>query len=205
VLEHGRRWSPLSSKTDAHKAAAIVAAAGGKLLGRIRLQKLAYLLELVGLGEGFHFHHKHYGPYCEELALAVRDATLIGLLHEEEQAASWGGTYSVFTTQLTEADATRLELAQVAVANVTEQVRARLHDKVPCFSGSIQRDYTPGTGWRVWGLNGGRSTECDANTARGSSVYEPEVRAAIADIPPPDCAMGVTVTGDADSDRDRAL
>ena len=64
-------------KRDTDKVVAIVRDAGGTIVGRTRLQKTAYLLELAGLGEGFHFSYRHYGPYSEELASAVRDANAL--------------------------------------------------------------------------------------------------------------------------------
>lgn len=103
-----------SSKTDAHKAAAIVAATGGKLVGRTRMQKLAYLFEQTGLGEGFQFTYRHYGPYSEDLALATQNAEHLGLLVETERPATWGGTYSVFTTTQEEPDPVRKAFAEVA-------------------------------------------------------------------------------------------
>jgi uncharacterized protein len=50
-------------KRDSQKAADIIADAGGKVIGRTRLQKLAYLLELADLGEGFQFQYRHYGAF----------------------------------------------------------------------------------------------------------------------------------------------
>jgi hypothetical protein len=85
-------------KHDTAKITAIVRDAGGRIVGRTRLQKIGYLLELTGLGEGFSFEYRHYGPYSEELASAARDANALGLLSEEEYPATWGGLYSVFTT-----------------------------------------------------------------------------------------------------------
>jgi hypothetical protein len=84
-------------KKDIEKAADIIRDAGGKVVGRTRLQKIAYLLELTGLGEGFEFEYKHYGPYSEQLANAVAIATVTRLISEEERSTTWGGTYSVFT------------------------------------------------------------------------------------------------------------
>ena len=39
--------------------AAILSAAGGRMIGRVRLQKTAYLLERLGLGSKFGFDY-HY-------------------------------------------------------------------------------------------------------------------------------------------------
>ncbi len=84
-------------KSDMDRVADIIRAAGGKIVGRTRLQKVAYLLELAGLGYGFRFEYRHYGPYSEELSLASRNAALLELLTEEEHPTSWGGSYSIFT------------------------------------------------------------------------------------------------------------
>lgn len=81
---------------DYHIAARVVRDAGGRVVGRTRLQKIAYLLELAGVGEGLPFQYRHYGPYSESLTQAVKLADLFGLISEEERPASWGGTYSVF-------------------------------------------------------------------------------------------------------------
>lgn len=120
------------SYADAVKVARIVRDAGGRVVGRTRLQKLAYLLSVAGHEGRFSFTYRHYGPYSEELALAVRDANLLSFINETEQVAAWGGTYSTYTlgkepAQLSssprrplasaaaEADAVELELAATAV------------------------------------------------------------------------------------------
>lgn len=120
------------SYVNAMKTAAIVRDAGGRIVGRTRLQKIAYLLSIAGLEDGLTFAYKHYGPYSEELATASRDADLLGLLKETEQQASWGGTYSTYAVLAAEpavnihparrrlaaeaaaADAVELELAATA-------------------------------------------------------------------------------------------
>lgn len=78
------------------RAAEIVRDAGGRIVGRTRLQKIAFLLELAGLGDGFRFEYKHYGPYSEELADAIGVASLFGLVRIDDQPASWGGWYSTY-------------------------------------------------------------------------------------------------------------
>src|SRR5580693_3962979 len=84
-------------KRDFQKVADIVHDAGGEVVGRTRLQKIAYLLELAGLGEGFDFEYRHYGPYSDQLAAATRLAGAFGLIKEEERPTAWGGFYSVYT------------------------------------------------------------------------------------------------------------
>lgn len=104
-----------SDKSAYQKAAEIVRDAGGEIVGRTRLQKVAYLLELAGLGSGFEFEYHHYGPYSENLAYATRVAKAFGLLTENEQTASWGGVYSIFRTP-DSAGAPNPERAQFAAA-----------------------------------------------------------------------------------------
>ena len=87
-----------TKKDDVEKIVDIIRDAGGKLVGRTRLQKTACLLELAGQGEGFHFDYHHYGPYSEELAHAAVLASAMNRIHEEEHRAEWGGRYSVYTS-----------------------------------------------------------------------------------------------------------
>ncbi|MFO0993291.1 MAG: hypothetical protein U1E67_15300 [Hyphomicrobiales bacterium] len=121
----------------AHRAASIVRDAGGHIVGRTKLQKIAYFLEAAGIGSGFNFQYKHYGPYSEKLAAAVQHAAALRLIVETEAVASWGGRYSTFETQLpldpashparvqlaqqmVNADAVELELAATALFLASE-------------------------------------------------------------------------------------
>ena len=116
----------------AHRAAAIVRDAGGYIVGRTKLQKIGYFLEAAGVGGGFPFRYKHYGPYSEQLAAAAEHAAALRLIVENESVANWGGQYSTFYTQvpadplahparvrlaheMVNADAVELELAATAV------------------------------------------------------------------------------------------
>lgn len=85
-------------KRERERVAEIVRDAGGRVVGRTRLQKIAYLLELTGQGEGFDFEYRHYGPYSESLSDAIRIAKAFGLIVEEERVANWGGHYSIYCT-----------------------------------------------------------------------------------------------------------
>lgn len=115
----------------AHRAAAIVRDAGGSIVGRTKLQKIGFFLEVTGVGSGFPFRYKHYGPYSEQLAAAAQHAAALRLIVENESVANWGGQYSIFTTQvpsdpsehparaqlaheMVNADAVELELAATA-------------------------------------------------------------------------------------------
>lgn len=78
-------------------AARIVQDAGGELVGRTRLQKIAFLLKLAGFEDDFSFEYRHYGPYSEDLAQAMEIASVLGPIKEDERVADWGGRYSVYT------------------------------------------------------------------------------------------------------------
>ena len=120
------------SYLDAQKAAEIIRDAEGRIVGRTRLQKVGYLLYVAGLEDRFHYTYRHFGPYSEELANGVRDASVLRLVYETEQQATWGGTYSIYTanqisagtppdsrrqlaTEAASADAVELELAATAI------------------------------------------------------------------------------------------
>jgi uncharacterized protein YwgA len=122
----------MATITDASRAAAIVRDAGGRIVGRTRLQKIGFILEAAGVGSGFPFKYKHYGPYSEELTSASRMANMLGLITETEQPTAWGGRFSIFETdaardpnipasrqrlfqETINADAVELELAATAL------------------------------------------------------------------------------------------
>lgn len=80
-----------------HVVADIVAAAGGRLVSRIRLQKLAYLLDQLGAQSGFRYVYHHYGPYSRDLDAAVFDAEAFGLVDEKyDRRKLDGARYSIF-------------------------------------------------------------------------------------------------------------
>lgn len=86
------------SAYDLHeRAASFVLDAGGELVGRTRLQKVVFLTHLAGLSDEFEFEYRHYGPFSEDLADAMKLATGLRLVREEERRTDWGGWYSVFT------------------------------------------------------------------------------------------------------------
>jgi hypothetical protein len=99
---------------DAHEAAAIVRDAGGSIIGRTRLQKIGFFLEAAGVGSGFQFRYKHYGPYSEELASATAHARALHLLTENVGTANWGGQYSAYYTRLSPDDFTHPARTQLA-------------------------------------------------------------------------------------------
>ncbi|RVJ45855.1 hypothetical protein CN176_03460 [Sinorhizobium medicae] len=80
-----------------HHVAEIIAAAGGRLVSRIRLQKIAYLLDQLGSESGFDYVYYHYGPYSRDLDNAVLDAEAFGLVQEKfDYRQTDGARYSIF-------------------------------------------------------------------------------------------------------------
>ena len=125
------RWLA-DSNVGANRVAEIIYAAGGRIVGRTRLQKMVYLMTVTGFDHTFSFEYRHYGPYSDQLASATSLSCMEGLVHEDQQIAIWGGSYSVYTSSTTsslshtsdikqfllkanEANSIELELAATAV------------------------------------------------------------------------------------------
>lgn len=79
------------------RVADIVMAAGGRLVSRVRLQKIAYLLDKLGANSGFAYAYHHYGPYSRDLDNAIHDAEAFRQIEENfESRKVDGARYSVF-------------------------------------------------------------------------------------------------------------
>jgi hypothetical protein len=100
--------------TEAYQAAAIVRDAGGHIVGRTKFQKIGFFLEAAGVGSGFPFRYKHYGPYSEQLAAAAQHAAALRIIIENETVANWGGLYSTFYTQMPADSSTHPARARLA-------------------------------------------------------------------------------------------
>lgn len=87
---------------EAREVAALIRDAGGEIVGGMRVQRIAYVLETAGLGSGFYFGHKPSGPYSESLRDAMRRARVARLIREVERPTDWGGFYSTFSTDMPE-------------------------------------------------------------------------------------------------------
>ena len=81
-------------------AARLVDEAGGELVGRTRLQKVACLAWMAGLLDTFKFEYRHYGPFSEGLAGSMEIAAGLEYVEEEEVRADWGGWYSIYRKTL---------------------------------------------------------------------------------------------------------
>ena len=64
----------------------VVKTLGGKLIGRVRLQKLVHLLRFVGIEDfrKLRFRYHFHGPYSRQLSEVVREAVAEGLLNEKQ-------------------------------------------------------------------------------------------------------------------------
>jgi uncharacterized protein len=88
--------------------------------GRVRLQKLVYLLKAHGLSrlKGLKFSYHHYGPYSEQLAGALRGAVASKLIREDTE--QFDDEWQKFSYSLVEShpDADFLKLTDDEVALV---------------------------------------------------------------------------------------
>lgn len=80
--------------------ASLVRLSGGELVGKTRLQKIAYLLECLDLGADLKFDYHNYGPFSAELAFAADDAAAFGYLDSEERPGFHSVPYTVFKATL---------------------------------------------------------------------------------------------------------
>ena len=111
---------------DAKEVAKIIGDAGGKIVGRTKLQKIAYFLEATGVGSGFDFEYRHYGPYSEDLAAAARLGKFFGYLEEAEAPATWGGTYSIYTTDQPSSPESEARRQLISIAAKADSVALEL-------------------------------------------------------------------------------
>src|ERR1700750_3034129 len=79
----------------------LVVAPGGEVVGKIRLQKVVYLLDQMGLNSGFSYEYFHYGPYSEDLAEKVEDDVVFGRLHASQRPRMSGGVpYVAYSAEM---------------------------------------------------------------------------------------------------------
>ncbi len=83
----------------------LLCAADNKIIGRIRIQKIVFLLDQLGLNSDFDFSYHHYGPYSEDLSQEllfnrVFDESII----ETFEKTSFGAEYSVYTPKVIQTD-----------------------------------------------------------------------------------------------------
>lgn len=75
----------------------LLEAAGGQIVGKVRLQKVVYLLDQLGMDSGLEFEYHHFGPYSEELTDQIDDEKAFGAIEEKYgYRESDGVPYSIF-------------------------------------------------------------------------------------------------------------
>ncbi|MDL2298450.1 hypothetical protein LJC40_04825 [Synergistaceae bacterium OttesenSCG-928-D05] len=88
----------MSLQDEASLVVDVIKAAGGRLVGKTRLQKTIYLLQVAGWEAGFNYRYYHYGPYSEDLSDATNHGVYLGIVNEKEETTTWGGAYSIYST-----------------------------------------------------------------------------------------------------------
>jgi uncharacterized protein YwgA len=89
----------------------LIRAAGGEIVGKVRLQKMVYLLDQLGVPTEFSFSYHHYGPYSDELAEAVEDDVIFRRVKAERRRRPDGVPYVVY----------KIDTADTASKSVFEQ------------------------------------------------------------------------------------
>lgn len=115
-------------KDTAQKVAQLIYDAGGNLTGRIRMQKMIFLLELAGEERGFCFDYHFYGPYSEDLSHASDHAKTFGFIREDIRSTSWGGYYSTFSL---------LEMGKTECADECSDIRRKMIEQTKNISAIV--------------------------------------------------------------------
>jgi uncharacterized protein YwgA len=75
----------------------IVALSGGRLVGRTRMQKTAYLLDAKGMKSGAAYYYYNFGPFSDEVADGISDSKFVGSLVEKiDYRKVDGSPFSIF-------------------------------------------------------------------------------------------------------------
>ena len=77
----------------------IVALNGGRLVGKTRLQKTAYLLQRCGMNADIKFEYHNFGPFSVDIARACNDAAAEGVLDMTPTPGFHQVPYVVFETE----------------------------------------------------------------------------------------------------------
>jgi len=74
----------------------LIDAAGGEIVGKVRLQKLVYLLSQLGIESQFAFSYHHFGPYSAELADSVEDDIVFRRVSAEQRRRTDGVPFVIY-------------------------------------------------------------------------------------------------------------
>jgi uncharacterized protein YwgA len=98
---------------------ALVAANGGRIVGKTRLQKTVYLLDALGLESGFDFEFHNYGPFSAELAFEADAAEAAGLVDTETKQGFHEVPYVVYKSDAKAPD----QIGRLDSGTVAEKLR----------------------------------------------------------------------------------
>ncbi len=100
----------------------VIAAADNEIVGRIRLQKILYFLDRLGLEAGASlFHYHHYGPYSRVLDDALDRAKALHGVEEKFKARKDGASYSIFEMSPFNASARKNRRARSGKSSTTHR------------------------------------------------------------------------------------
>lgn len=77
----------------------VVALAGGRMVGRTRLQKTIYLLHALDMESDATYYYYNFGPFSDEITDGISDGKFSGLLSEQTSYRVIDGSpFSIFET-----------------------------------------------------------------------------------------------------------
>jgi uncharacterized protein YwgA len=83
----------------AEDIASLIKLNGGQIVGKTRLQKIVYLLGVLGHGFDIEFDYHNFGPFSSELAFAVDDAEALGYISTQEHGGFHAVPYTTYTAE----------------------------------------------------------------------------------------------------------
>jgi len=100
----------------------VMFAADGQIVGKIRTQKIFYLLDQLGMNGGYEFSYHHYGPYSANLASQLDANVMFGDdLDECVQETKSGNAFSTF--KLKSNNLEFLSVGDLTVQNARELIQ----------------------------------------------------------------------------------
>lgn len=127
----------------------LVRAAGGEIAGKVRLQKMVYLLDQLGLNSGASYEYHHYGPYSAELAEQANDDVIFCELVEESRRRKGDGVpYVTYRAQGKAPESLKgfqaaIDLMQGTTATVLELAATahwlKVYERLPNWKAEIKR------------------------------------------------------------------
>lgn len=75
---------------------------GGPIQGRIQLQKLIYFCKALGADVNANYKLYIYGPYCQQIADALQDCVVDGILTETNGGIEKGSEFDAFVQSASE-------------------------------------------------------------------------------------------------------